>query len=752
MFSQMEPIDARRAFPGFDEPRFKTPFSITIITPAGNQAVSNAQLSSKGPMKDGRVRYEFSPNTAACLPTSLQSLSVPSTSWTRRRSRPTTFAASRCRCEASRLAARAASSRSRLRETPELVRRLEQYFGIAYPYPKLDLIASPDMAGAMENAGAILFDDTLILLAPDAPLQQVSDFGEVTAHEIAHHWVGDLVTPVWWDDIWLNESFAQWSGVKIADQWRPDLGVRTSLILGALGAMNVDSQRAGRPIREPIDDNTRIASTFDSITYEKGGGVLAMFESYLGDEVFQRGVHQHLLAHRHANATAQDFFGALAKAAGQPAVVEAFRTFIEQPGVPLVTVQTSADGRRLELAQTRYRPLGSTIPPGGEWKIPFCAAFLGPEKPQKRCTLITGPRATLEAPSGMKVSAVMPNAAGAGYYRFAMAPAAIDSLLGLTKSLTAGEGLALADSLDAAYQTGALSLDKLLSAARALSEHSDRQVVVTLAHSLIDLHDRVLDAAERTALEHRLSEIYGPRLQALGFDPRAGAHDKEPVEQQLLRRSLLGILALTARDPAVCPVLLQAARASLTEPAALDTSIRDIAWGVAAQEDAAFADSLIKKLGQTQDGLLRQHAAAALGWSEQPATAAKVRTLAIDPGTRTYEMYSMLGGQFGSPAMREDAWLWLRDNYDIVAHRLPGFAQEATFQFPDGFCDTTHRKELEAFLTPKSRELGMGELELARTLERIDLCVAQKEGHAADFRAALGDPRHPDRALTAPAR
>ena len=139
-----------------------------------------------------------------------------------------------------------------LRETPELVRRLERYFGIAYPYPKLDLIASPDMGGAMENAGAILFDDTLILLAPDAPLQQIRDFGEVTAHEIAHHWVGDLVTPVWWDDLWLNESFAEWSGIKIADQWRPDLGLRTSLIVDASGG---DECRlaARRPADSRID-------------------------------------------------------------------------------------------------------------------------------------------------------------------------------------------------------------------------------------------------------------------------------------------------------------------------------------------------------------------------------------------------------------------------------------------------------------------------------------------------------------------
>ena len=738
VFSQMEAIDARRAFPGFDEPRFKTPFTITIITPARNEAVSNAQLAFKAPVKDGRIRYEFSPTLP--LPTYLLAIAVgpldivdaPAIGPNEIRRKPLPLRGVATRGQGSKLALA-------LRETPELVRRLEQYFGIAYPYPKLDLVASPDLGGAMENAGAIFFDDTLILLAPDAPLQQIRDFGGVTAHEIAHHWVGDLVTPVWWDDLWLNESFAQWSGHKIADQWRPDLGLRNSLIDDALGAMNVDSQRAGRPIREPIDDNTRIASIFDSITYSKGGGVLAMFESYLGEGVFQHGVREHLLAHQHGSATAEDFFSALAKAAGQPAISDAFRTFIEQPGVPLVTVQTSADGRRLELAQTRYRPLGSTIAPGGEWKIPFCAAFIGAEKQQKRCTLITGPSATLEVPSDMKVSAVMPNAAGAGYYRFAMAPAAMDSLLGLANSLSPGEGLALADSLDAAYQAGALSLDRLLNAAEALSKHPDRQVAVALAGSLIDMHDRVLDAPERRTMEHRLSDIYAPRLRALGFDPRAGAHDKEPVEQQLLRRSLLSVLALGARDPAVRSVLSQAARASLAEPAALDTSIRDIAWSVAAQENAAFADALIKKLAQTQDGMLRQDAATALGLSEQPATAAKVRALAIEPGTRSYEMDSMLDGQFSSPSMREEAWQWLRDNYDAIVPRLPGYSQSATFELPDGFCDTGHRRELDTFLTPRTRELGTGELELARTLEHIDLCVAQKEGHTADIRAALGD-------------
>ena len=194
-------------------------------------------------------------------------------------------------------------------------------------------------------------------------------------------------------------------------------------------------------------------------------------------------------------------------------------------------------------------------------------------------------------------------------------------------------------------------------------------------------------------------------------------------------------------------MLLRSARASLGEPAALDTSLRDTAWGVAAQEDPAFADALIEQMAKSQDGLLRQHAAVALGLSEQAATAVKVRALAFDPGTRTNETLSMLHGQFASPDTRPAAWRWLRDNFDTVMHRLPGLDQPVAFKLPGEFCDARQREEVEAFLKPRSQALGIGALELARALERIDLCVAQKAGHAEEVRTALGNQESPRPAL-----
>ncbi|HSN71186.1 MAG TPA: M1 family metallopeptidase, partial [Steroidobacteraceae bacterium] len=342
VFSQMQAIDARRVFPGFDEPRFKTPFDVTVRAANADQVITNAPLVAAD--RTGElVVHRFA--TTEPLPTYLLAFAVgPLDVVTVEplppnpvRGRPVPLRGVATQGQGPRLA-------FALAHTPFMVDYLEQYFGIAYPYAKLDLLSSPGMAGAMENAGAILYDDNLLLLGPDPTPIQRRGYGETHAHELAHQWFGDLVTPVWWDDIWLNESFAEWMGIKVAVQWDRDLGSEVGLTAAALETMTTDSLRAGRPIRQVVTDNTQIASTFDSITYLKGAGVLAMFESYLGDATFRDGVRLHLGRHMHGNATAQDFFAAIAEASDDDRIVGAFRSFVEQPGVPLVEVTRSADG------------------------------------------------------------------------------------------------------------------------------------------------------------------------------------------------------------------------------------------------------------------------------------------------------------------------------------------------------------------------------------------------------------------------
>jgi len=399
-FSQLEPIDARRVFPGFDEPRFKTPFDVTVVADGRDKVVSNTPLASKTRVRDG-VRHHFV--VTHPLPTYLLAFAVgpldiiqaPAVrpSVVRPRPLPLRFVASRG--QGKRLAFAA-------RHTGEIVLRLEEYFGFAFPYPKLDLIASPINGIAMENAGAIVFDDRHLLIgARPSPAQQ-SVFGGIVAHEIAHQWFGDFVTPVWWDDIWLNESFAQWLGSKISDRWRPGFGTRAEQLAATLKAMDTDALRVGRPMHQPIDENRQIIGTFDEITYQKGAGVLAMFESYLGEARFRRGVQLHLRRHAHGSATADDFFAAMAEAAGEPPVLGAFRSFVDQPGVPFVSAMLSDDGSSLMLRQERYRPVGSAIAPGALWDVPLCVRMLSSAHAPKQCVLMTGTEARIDlgAPAG----------------------------------------------------------------------------------------------------------------------------------------------------------------------------------------------------------------------------------------------------------------------------------------------------------------------------------------------------------------
>ena len=224
-------------------------------------------------------------------------------------------------------------------ETPRIVSLLENYFGEPFPFPKLDQIGTPVMPGAMENAGADTYGDEIIFLAPGATTGDKQTFGMVVAHELSHQWFGDLVTPAWWNDIWLNESFANWMGYRIGNEWRPELKIGVGALDEGFSAMNTDALLVGRPIHQPINDNSEIDSAFDNITYGKGGQVVAMIAAYLGDEKFKEGVRLHLKRHAYGNATSEQFFQSIADAAKDAEVLAAFKSFVDQPGVPLVSLR-----------------------------------------------------------------------------------------------------------------------------------------------------------------------------------------------------------------------------------------------------------------------------------------------------------------------------------------------------------------------------------------------------------------------------
>ena len=315
-FTQFQPIEARRMFPGFDEPGFKTPFDIAVTTRTANNVVGNTPVRGERPAGDGLKRVEF--ETTLPLPTYLIALAigpldivagapVPANG-TRKSPLPLRGVATRGKGPRLRYA---------LENTHAMVLYLEDYFDVPFPYPKLDLIASPDFGGGMENAGAIIYGDPRLLLADDASVADRRGFGGIHAHELAHQWFGDLVTPRWWDDIWLNESFANWMGFKAGNAWQAALRFDVVPALQTPAAMELDSRIAARQIRQPVSRNADIGSAFDAITYLKGGAVLGMFESWLGEDGFRAGIRTHMQRFPHGVADVEDFMASLAKGSGQ---------------------------------------------------------------------------------------------------------------------------------------------------------------------------------------------------------------------------------------------------------------------------------------------------------------------------------------------------------------------------------------------------------------------------------------------------
>jgi alanyl aminopeptidase len=746
-FTQFEPIDARRVFPGFDEPAFKTPFDVTVTTESRNVTISNAPVQSEEPAGDGLKRVTFV--TTEPLPTYLLAFAVGpldvvegaplSPNSVRERSLPLRAAAT---------GGNGGRLRFALDNTDPIVRYLEEYFAVEYPYPKLDLISSPEAGtGAMENAGAIVYGDALLLVDDDAAPEQLQRLGATHAHELAHHWFGDLVTPKWWDDIWLNESFASWMGNKAAHDWRPEYQLDAVSLIQALAAMNLDSRIAARQIRQPVEKNLQIASSFDVITYLKGGGVLSMFESYLGEDKFRDGLRTHMQRFPHSVADVEDFMASLAEGSGRPDVVPAFRSFIDQPGVPIVDVSLGCDSEAsatLSVRQSRYLPIGSRGDPAQTWHLPLCVRIGDDATTEKHCVLLSAAEAEIPLGSATCSDFVMPNADGAGYYRFALNEDGWRNLMANFDRLSRKEALATADSLSAAYRANRLSTAALIDALRIVAASPFSLVATAPGKDLIRLSNELASPDERDSVLRLMRNVYRPRLDALGPDAGAPA-DLATVERALFRTKLVGLLALDAEDPSLRAELAEQASRFIrvgAEPgaeldkSALDPALVPIALAAGVQEiGEPFVDTLIDRLFASADARFRTEAAVALGATDDEALGGRVRKLLLDERLRGREPTSLAFALAARPSQRRATFEWFKVNEQEFTAGMSHFAHRWLPRMGAGFCTVPERDEVKEFFTPLVAKWQGAERTLAEVLEGIELCAALHNAKGAEVDA-----------------
>lgn len=772
IFSQMEPVDARRAFPSFDEPRFKTPFDLALTVREGHTAVSNAPSLREEKRPGGLKRVQFA--TTKPLPTYLIAVAVGPldvVTW-----EPIGRTAIRDRDVPLRgIAAKGKGQQMRfaLANTAPLLLALEDYFGIPYPYEKLDLIAAIDFsAGAMENAGAIVYRESLMLFDGPPSLAQKRSYTLTHAHEMAHQWFGDLVTPAWWNDIWLNEAFATWMETRIADTVDPKGEYGRLTMSDALDAMGDDSWRSARRIAEPVNANEDIANAFDSITYQKGGGVLGMFEEYYGRDVFQKGVRLFLQRHAWGTATAEDFMRALADASGKSEGIPAFKSFLNQAGVPILrTALACRKEATIDVRQSRYlrqprladqdqrwwtalnRPREDQL-----WQIPVCVAHGDGRTRTQTCKLVKDRASSIRL--GAQCPAwTLPNANGAGYWRFTLDDAGWKGLIAARHQLTETEVLAAIGSLDAAFTSGEMDTADYLARLRALlasPRGSDTMpvawdVAAEATGRLQWVKYTLADEGARPAVEAMIRDIYGPWAQHLGIDATSDLDRRFPVQANLLRPTAIGAAALLGRDTALRAALAARAMTYLgmhgdgrLHPEAIEPDLVQTALTVAVQDNgASVVRRIIEVLRIERSGTTRSRLIASLARATDPAVAAEVRALALDPVLRVNEVPVIVFGGLNRSETRAATWEWFKENFDKISARLPVWNRADMAGVGAQFCTTRERDDFRRFFQNRLKDIAGGRRAYANAMEQSEACISLVTAQRGKLARAVASSAQP---------
>ncbi len=743
-FTQFESIYARRAFPSFDEPRFKTPFDISISTRAAYGAFSNTVSTGETSLDDDMKRVTYA--TTEPLPTYLVAFAVGPLDVVEWGSIPPSVLRDRP-IPLRGLAARGQGKRMAwaLENTAELLEWLEEYFAIAYPYDKLDIVAVPDFAaGAMENAGLITYREPLVLFGDNPSVNMQRRYAMTHAHELSHQWFGNLVTMPWWDDIWLNEAFASWIQAKAADDWGPQYRFDRNTQARALNAMSADSLITARQIRQPVNNSGDIINAFDGITYLKGAGVLQMVERYLGEDNFRSGIRNYMREHAFGSATVYDLIAALTAAApkdqdGEKDVKGVVESFLFQPGVPYVDVAVQCDGNNVSVAMTqeRYLPLGSAGDRNKTWNIPMCLAWGAGSERSEECVLLTEQKQTISLSHANQCPEwMMPNAGGAGYYRWNLDEAGMQGLREVfNNALNAQERISFVDSLAAGVNNGSVSIGAFVESIPQITSAKERTVAIAPLGIYRRILNQLLDDDLREVARRHADGIFSQRLAAT--DGPDGA--ESAVEATMLRRYLIDFLALDARSPALRADLKTSAQKYIGYRAdgnlhsdALDPDVLTTALTVAVQDsDSDYSDALMAQLKASDVQRVRQAIVTALARATNPDVIEKVRGLILSDAVRANERQTWMSLILNEDSRAEN-WPWVQNNLDLL---LSGgsdrIARDASRSFGRWFCSQDEANELKAAFEDRVDGYIGARRVYEQTLEGIDLCIAFKENQSA---------------------
>ena len=702
LFTQFQAIDARKAFPVWDEPAYKIPFELTVTLPTIYDAISNTPVASETQAGDAKtIRFA----RTKPLPSYLVALAVGQFDYT-----PIPGMSVPGRVIAPKGQGRLAKTAADI--TPPVLAALEKYFDGTHPFEKVDVLAVPEYwAGAMENPGAITFRDTILLLDPaTATPAQRQNLIRIMAHELAHMWFGDMVTMEWWDDFWLNESFADWMGDKITDQVFPELEHAISEMGGVQAVMNADMRATTDPIRRR-DSSPEDAMRNVGLAYNKGKAVLSMFEAWIGPESFRSGVLAHLKSNAWSNATAEEFFASLSKSA--PAgTAAALQTFIAQPGIPLVHVDVS--GNTVRLTQERF---ATSAVAAETWKIPVMLRYSDGQTIRTKAVMFDTASKSVKL-EGDRIAWIYPHAGATGYYRWQLDDASMTALAArATEELSPRERLAFIGNLGALFRAGTLHGDAYLDHLSRFATDADANVLSSVITALAQIRSTFDSPELRPKFAEYLRRTLGPTRERVGFTPQPG----EPQPLTGLRVEVLNWLAAYGEDETVWQFIRAELPKFMQDPSSVHPTLAGMVVGLSASRgDEALFEEFRKRFEAATLPAERSRYLNALGQFRDPTLKQKAREYALGTTVRPTEIFNLVGSST-TEEEREDLYQWVTANYDALMKRLPpNFA--AGMPFVASGCDPARVTRAREFFSTRKTE-GT-DRQLARVAEQVNECAS----------------------------
>ena len=719
--TQFEATDARRAFPCWDEPALKSRFKLTLVIPSSMVAVGNTLPIEESDEGGGlrRVRFTETPPMSTYL---LAFVIGDLRSIERRASNGTLV----------RVWATAGNedkSAFALEVSVKLLEYFNDYFGIPYPLEKLDHLAIPDFAaGAMENWGAITYREVALLVDPEqssaGTRQRVAT---IVAHEMAHMWFGDLVTMAWWNDLWLNESFASWMGDKAVDHLFPEWRMWTQFIAEDTSrALLLDGLQSSHPIEQEVGNPAEIRELFDAISYSKGASILRMLEHYVGSEDFQRGLNRYMIDNQYANARTVDLWDALEAASSLP-VRAMMDSWVNQTGYPVLDVESSRGQDETVVTARQRRFLYEHVSTGESgdptlWRVPLSVSSEAGGDPVTSLMQEREGSVLLRGSSDPQDGWIKVNPGQTGFYRVSYTREGWDRLVDPieTLALPAADRLGIQSDAFGLSRAGMLPVTQLLTIAQAYRNETDASVWEDLVSNLGGLDSLLAEESSRPGFQGLAAEIIKPAGERSGWDARAG----EGHLDSLLRSTLLGALGHYGDEDTLDEADARFER-YLESPDNVHPDIRTVVLRLAAKRGGRPTYSTMwEKYNGAALEEEKIRVLQALTQFEDPELLRETLERSLTDEVRVHDAVSVASGVGSSPEGRGLAWEFLKERWDEYDRRYGegGFALMRLVNVTAGFSSRERLRDVEAFF--EEHPAPAAERTLRQSLEAVRLNIA----------------------------